>query len=201
MMKRLLFFLFLIAGCMISVQSQEVEAFACKLLKQYPQARLLDIYKSCFQDYMGAEHLVSDTSSARSYLEYEISTTSADDLMPWYYEPCGTEGKHVRVSLRAVHEGIITTDELLDAFVESANTSAHPSIEEWAERWHEMISRIDQMNLEIKDYESDKLFIKELLSKGEYSISHSPDYREAYSPHYRIVERSIFNARFRNRFP
>ncbi len=201
MMKRLLFFLFLIAGCMISVQSQEVEAFACKLLKQYPQARLLDIYKSCFQDYMGAEHLVSDTSSARSYLEYEISTTSADDLMPWYYEPCGTEGKHVRVSLRAVHEGIITTDELLDAFVESANTSAHPSTEEWAERWHEMISRIDQMNLEIKDYESDKLFIKELLSKGEYAISHSPDYREAYSPHYRIVERSIFNARFKNRFP
>ena len=126
MMKRLLFFLFLIAGCMISVQSQEVEAFACKLLKQYPQARLLDIYKSCFQDYMGAEHLVSDTSSARSYLEYEISTTSADDLMPWYYEPCGTEGKHVRVSLRAVHEGIITTDGKLRGFkIAEANGRFH----------------------------------------------------------------------------
>ena len=26
----------------------------------------------------------------------------------------------------------------------------------------------------------------------KYAISHSPDYREAYHPHYRIVERSIF---------
>ena len=35
-----------------------VEDFVNELLREYPKARLLDIYKSCFQDYMGAEHLV-----------------------------------------------------------------------------------------------------------------------------------------------
>jgi len=37
-----------------------------------------------------------------------------------------------------------------------------------------------------------KQFIDSILSVGKYAISHSPEYREAYRPHYRIVERSIF---------
>jgi len=31
-----------------------------------------------------------------------------------------------------------------------------------------------------------------LLSSSKYAISHSQDYRNAYHPHYRIVERNIF---------
>lgn len=38
----------------------------------------------------------------------------------------------------------------------------------------------------------DKAFIDSILSVGRYAISHSPEYREAYHPHYRIVERGIF---------
>ena len=37
-----------------------------------------------------------------------------------------------------------------------------------------------------------KQFIDSILTVGRYAISHSPEYREAYRPHYRIVERSIF---------
>lgn len=33
-------------------------------------------------------------------------------------------------------------------------------------------------------------FVRHQLS--EYATSHSVDYREAYHPHYRIIERSIF---------
>ena len=65
-------------------------------------------------------------------------------------------------------------------------------MEQWGKRWHEMISIIDRMNLGLPHYDEDKQFIEQVLAMGKYAISHSPEYREAYSPHYRIVKRDIF---------
>ena len=113
-------------------------------------------------------------------------------LLPSYFEPCGVEGRYVRVSLLTVLEGKISAEKLLDAFVRSANDPARPSVEQWGERWHEMISIIDRMNLGLPHYDEDKQFIEQVLAMGKYAISHSPEYREAYSPHYRIVKRDIF---------
>ena len=48
------------------------------------------------------------------------------------------------------------------------------------------------MKLDLPKYQEDTQFIDSVLSVGKYAISHSPEYREAYHPHYRIVERSIF---------
>ena len=170
---------------------QEVETFVSGLLNTYPQARF-DVYKSCFQDYMGAEHLVADTASARGYLERELSTTCVEDLLPWLYEPCGTGGRYVRVSLRAVHQGLITADELLNAFIASANSPQRPSVDQWAEQWHVIANKIDGMRLDLKQFEQDKELIDSVLNQGQYALSHSQEYREAYNPHYRIVRRDIF---------
>ena len=192
MFKRIMSIIIMGTCCMVGY-GQQVEDFVTALLKQYPEARLLDVYKSCFQDYMGAEHLVSDTASVRSYLEHELATTDIEDLMPWYWEPCGINGNYVRVSLRAVLEGFIPADTLLDAFIASANGGEQPSVQSWTERWHDIIKIIEGMGRTIPHYEQDKQFIEGVLSQGQYAISHSQAYREAYHPHYRIVSRSIFN--------
>ena len=175
-----------------SMSAQDIVGFVNRQMKSYPQSRLLDIYKSCFQDYMGAEHLVSDKDRVKAYLDEELNTTTLDELMPWYYEPCGIDGNYVRVSIRAVKEGIMTEDLLLDAFIRSANNPRRPTIEAWRDRWHEIIGTIDEMHLNLPNYLEDKQFIDSVLSKDKYAISHSPEYREAYHPHYRIVERGIF---------
>ena len=176
----------------LMIQGQEVEGFVSGMMERYPQARLLDIYKSCFQDYMGAEHLVGDSESARAYLEQELTTTDATALQAWYYEPCGIQGRYMRVSLRAVIDGKISADKLLDAFVRSANDPERPSVEQWAKQWHEIIGIIDGMTLGLPQYDEDKQFIEQVLEMGKYAISHSPEYRQAYAPHYRIVKRDIF---------
>ena len=176
----------------VAVSAQDNRGFINRQLQNYPKSRLLDIYKSCFQDYMGAEHLVSDRQRVKAYLDEELNTTSLDDLMPWYYEPCGIEGNYVRVSLRTVKEDIIQENLLLDAFIRSANNKERPSVDSWREQWHKFIGTIEQMNLNLPSYSEDKQFIDSILSAGKYAISHSPDYREAYHPHYRIVERNIF---------
>ena len=178
--------------CSIALQAQDIEGFVHRQLHTYPQSRLLDLYKSCFQDYMGAEHLVSDRQRVKAYLDEELSTTTLDDLMPWNYEPCGIDSNFYRVSIRTIKENVISEEMLLNAFIRSANTPKRPSVEEWSERWHVIIDAIDQMQLGLPNYQQDKAFIDSILSAGKYAISHSPEYREAYRPHYRIVERSIF---------
>ena len=193
-MTRRIIAIFVMASCMTSflLQAQEVETFVSGLVRQYPEARLLDIYKSSFQDFMGAEHLVNDKESARAYLEQELATTEPESLLPWYYEPCGTGGRYVRVSLKAVIDGKITADALLDAFVRSANDPERPAVAQWANRWNTMIGVIDTMGLDLPHYDEDKHFIEQVLEMGKYAISHSPEYRDAYAPHYRIIRRDIF---------
>ena len=190
-MRRILLLSF---SLMLSIfaSAQDIQTFVQKQMETYPKSRLLDIYKSCFQDYMGAEHLVSDRQRVKAYLDEELQSTSLDSLMTWLYEPCGVDGRYVRVSIRAIKEGLIKEDMLLDAFIRSANTSERRSIESWRDRWHVIIGTIEQMQLLLPNYDIDKQFIESILSVGKYAISHSPEYREAYHPHYRIVEKSIF---------
>ena len=175
-----------------AAMTQDTNGFASRQMQAYPKSRLLDIYKSCFQDYMGAEHLVSDRQRVKAYLDKELNETALDDLMPWYYEPCGTDSSYYRVSLRTVREGIVTENVLLDAFVRSANSEKRPTVDSWKDRWREIVGTIDQMQLGLPRYQQDKAFIDSVLSVGKYAISHSPEYREAYRPHYRIVSRRIF---------
>ena len=190
-MRRILLLSF---SLMLSIlaSAQDIQTFVQKQMETYPKSRLLDIYKSCFQDYMGAEHLVSDRQRVKAYLDEELQSTSLDSLMTWLYEPCGVDGRYVRVSIRAIKEGLIKEDMLLDAFIRSANTSERPSVESWRDRWHVIIGTIEQMQLQLPNYDKDKQFIESILSAGKYAISHSPEYREAYHPHYRIVEKGIF---------
>ena len=176
----------------IFASAQDIQTFVQKQMETYPKSRLLDIYKSCFQDYMGAEHLVSDRQRVKAYLDEELQSTSLDSLKTWLYEPCGVDGRYVRVSIRAIKEGLIKEDMLLDAFIRSANTSGRPSVDSWRDRWHVIIGTIEQMQLQLPNYDKDKQFIESILSAGKYAISHSPEYREAYHPHYRIVEKGIF---------
>ena len=178
--------------CSIVLHAQDIEGFVHRQLQTYPQSRLLDLYKSCFQDYMGAEHLVSDRQGVKAYLDEELNTTTLNDLMPWNYEPCGIDSNYYRVSIRTIKENVISENMLLDAFIRSANTPKRLSVEEWSKRWHVIIGTIDQMQLGLPYYQQDKAFIDSILSVGRYAISHSPEYREAYHPHYRIVECGIF---------
>ena len=198
-MKVILFFCAMLFPYMLP--AQDIRGFVSRQMETYPESRLLDIYKSCFQDYMGAEHLVSDRQRVKAYLDEELQTTSLDDLMPWYYESCGVNGQYIRVSIRAIKENLITEDLLLDAFIRSANSEKRPSVESWRDEWHKIIGTIDQMEIGLSRMGQDRAFIDSILTVGKYAISHSPEYREAYRPHYRIVEKGIFEREIKPLLP
>ncbi len=152
---------------------------------QYPLATLQDVYKTCYQDYFGAEHLVGDTASARLYLQRELEQCRATDLslMP-KREPTGFRHRFCRVNLSCVTEGELTEKELLTLFLEAAG---HDNAfgDQWAEEW----SKIEGIAIEVCPAWADPTLQSELreAAQGRPAVRHSEAFREAYNPHYRIV--------------
>lgn len=64
--------------------------------------------------------------------------------------------------------------------------------------WKDLLRLIGEMPLDFTAYyDEDKQYIDSILSAGKYAISHSPDYREIYHPHYRIICKDIFERELR----
>ncbi len=182
----------LIAACS---RPSDVRRALTKQLETYPASTVQDVYKTFYQDRFGSEHMIRDTAAVRRYLSYELEVAASDSIPNPYYEPTGAEGRFVRVFLRGVNEGLITEEELLDAFLKSAKPTAQPE-QTWAEQWAQILACLDKNQLEQLDPDS---VLPELqtAAETERAVHHSNSYRQAYHPHYRIVERSIFERELR----
>ena len=159
-------------------------------LSEYPHSTLRDLYKNFFQDRFGPGHLIPDTAASGNYLRYELA--SFDKATGPYYEPTGWEGCFYRVNLSVIKENRVPYDVFFDAFVRSVNQIIPPTIEQWKTEWLVIESVIQTMNLSLPDYETDRQEIIEMLEHGEYVMHHSPQFELHYSPHYRIIEKKIF---------
>lgn len=173
---------------------QVVDAMAVRLavdrqLAAYPASTMQDVYKNFYQEHFGPEHIISNVDAARGYLVEEINNCG-DDVSRLYYESIGVEGAYVRVHLSAVAHALITAGQLLDAFVLSANACPEPSFP-WAEKWKAIVEVIKEMDVKIAG--DDQLLEQlEKASLSNQAVHHSRDFNDAYHPHYRIVERHIF---------
>ena len=173
--------LILALACSFSLFGQSIDTLAVRSaierqLVTYPESTLQDIYKSFYQEHFGPGHIISDTASARRYLMRELSS----------------QGDYVRVYLSAVADSLITVEQLLDAFVRSANSWQEPTIS-WLEKWEAIVSIIQANKMEIEGFETDLSLLTE-AARNSQAVHHSRRYNEAYHPHYRIVERSIFES-------
>ena len=166
-------------------------------LQDFPQSRLQDIYKSFYQSYFGAEHLITDTMSVRAYLREEIAVATTDTVANPYYEPTGANRQFVRVYLRCITENYITEQQLFDAFLHSAQPEQR--METWHRLWlGEIVPAAREAGLDFSQEELDGLTNASRLNRA---VRHSDDYRNAYHPHYRIVERHVFEKRIKPYIP
>ena len=185
-------------ACSFSLFGQSIDTVAVRSaierqLASYPESTLQDIYKSFYQEHFGPGHIISDTASARRYLMSELSEMG-ETSMP-YFEPTGSQGDYIRVYLSAVSDNRITAEQLLDAFVRSANSKQEPTVS-WLEIWEAIASIIKANKMEIEGFETDLTLLNE-AARNNQAVHHSRRYNEAYHPHYRIVERGIFERELR----
>jgi len=190
-MRKLL--LVLALTCSFSLFGQSIDTVAMRSaierqLATYPESTLQDIYKSFYQEHFGPGHIISDTASARRYLMHELS--EMDETSSPYFEPTGSQGDFVRVYLSAVADSLITAEQLLDALIKSANSWQDPTVS-WLEKWEAIVSIIQANKMEIEGFEADLPLLTE-AARNNQAVHHSLRYNEAYHPHYRIVERGIF---------
>ena len=185
--------LILAIACSFNLFGQSIDTVAMRSaiemqLVTYPESTLQDIYKSFYQEHFGPGHIISDTASARRYLMRELSEMGKTQSP--YFEPTGCQGDYVRVYLSVVADSLITAEQLLDAFVRSANSRQDPIVI-WLEKWEAIISIILANKIELEDFETDLPLLTEAAQNNQ-AVHHSRRYNEVYHPHYRIVERSIF---------
>ena len=190
-MRKLL--LILALACSFNLFSQTIDTAAVRSaierqLATYPESTLQDIYKSFYQEHFGPGHIISDTTSARRYLMKELSEMG--ETQSPYFEPTGSQGDYVRVYLSAVADSLISAEQLLDAFIRSANSRQEPAVS-WMEKWEAIVSIIQANKMEIEGFETDLPLLTEAAQNNQ-AVHHSHRYNEAYHPHYRIVERGIF---------
>ena len=191
MIRNLLLILVLV--CSISLFGQSIDTIAMRSaierqLVTYPESTLQDIYKSFYQEHFGPGHIISDTATARRYLILELSEMGKT-ASP-YFEPTGSQGDYVRVYLSAIADSLITAERLLDAFIRSANLWQEPAAS-WLDKWEAIVSIIQTNKMEIRNFETDLPLLTKAAQNNQ-AVHHSLRYNEAYHPHYRIVERGIF---------
>ena len=190
----------LLGGC----QADPVQKAISRQLADYPETRVLDIYKSFCQDNLGPEHLIANVESARNYLETELQTYREDLTAARYtvpsrrYVPVGDQGNYIRVDLSTVLDGILTPEAYLDAFVRSANEGKKLTPEQWIAKWQAITEVIRHHFPEIPDAEKDLAALDAMIAEGHLIISHSAAFRDTYHPHYRIIARDIFEKKMKS---
>lgn len=172
-----------------TIPEDSVRSLCEYMVTVYPKATLQDLYKTCYQDFFGAEHMISDTASARAYLHQEYmqalewSKHNNTDSLP-NMEPTGFRHRFIRLylyydwSLMA-----ITEDTLFDLFLHAGEIG--PAHDNWAEEWRQIEQIALQFHSEWQNEELQAL-LRQAASNNQ-AVHHSAAYREAYHPHYRIA--------------
>lgn len=173
-----------------SNQAARIEQAVREELRLHPAATLQDLYKFFFQGAYGPGHMIPDAAAARRFLEMELHASTDFDSVLW--QPVGVHGEYVRVNLKLVKEGIIPAEDLLAAFVQSANAASPPALAEWQKEWQTILAVIAAVAPALPAFAEEKAAVEQKLARGEFVGHHSEGYEQRYHPHYRLVSRAEF---------
>lgn len=193
MRKYLILIILLLVAPLVDMQAvnkKQVRLAVSRQMQQYPASTLQDIYKNFFQDRFGPGHIVADTARAGAYLREELKQVTRMDVP--MYEASAERAAYYRVSLAAIKSGLVSYEVFFSAFIRSVTALPGVDVSDWAKEWASIEKIIRSMSLDLPNYEEDALAIEALLAQGYYALHHSKAYNLHYQPHYRLIEKKIF---------
>ena len=168
----------------VQVPEEAVRTLCTYMLSTYPQATLQDLYKTCYQDFFGAEHLMQDTAAASKYLHYELEQMTNDEVVMPMCEPTGFRHRFKRINLALVRRGEMSEEKLLQLFIEAAGkeNSLHDN---WSDEW----AQIETIALQVHPtWQNEELqAVLHEAAANNQAVRHSESFRNTYKPHYRII--------------
>ena len=172
-----------------TIPEDSVRSLCEYMVTVYPKATLQDLYKTCYQDFFGAEHMISDTASARAYLhrEYEqslelsrqvdLSSLPVEELTGFRHR-CRRMYLYYDWSLMEIPEEVI-----FQSFLQAG--SIGPVHDDWYGEWCQIEAIALQFHSEWQDEELQNLLHQAAINNQ--AVHHSAAFRENYHPHYRII--------------
>jgi hypothetical protein len=153
-------------------------------LNRYPLMEIQDLYKLAYQAALGAEHAALTRDAMHNYLMQELSGLVEGPAEP-PVDPISPDGRILRVHLRPFIQAGGNPLKLSRAFWEGAQVYKG-SLELLAQFWFEVKQQAEAGEIPFKSRDLEEYFIER--RNGEFQpVHHSPAYREAYKPAYRVI--------------
>ena len=139
-----------------------------------------DAVKLIYQNEFGGGHLIRDEQACLNYLRREYAAVEKDPTAP-LYEDIGNG--IVRVNLTALKEEDL--GQLGKAFIDSA--AKHKGTLDSFLNKLEVLQTLTSEGVFAFDLDALNAYLSEYKAAGYPAVSHSPEYRQAYKPAYRII--------------
>ena len=157
--------------------------------ERYSELSVEDLYKLLHQAVAGPGHAIERPEMARAWLDREWSELRDPVEDEPVFEPLTADGRLVRVNLRPWRSSGREREQVLTAFLKTAE-AVSPSPEEIRSSMDAVRACSGSLAGEagIPAAQVDSLFAQ-LAIEGYPAVHHSPGYRRAYAPAYRVVLR------------
>jgi len=164
---------------------EELRAILIAHAKRYPLMQPTDAVKLIYQNEFGGGHLIRDEEACLNYLRREYTSVTKDSTVP-LYEDIGNG--IVRVNLAAVKPEDL--EQLGKAFIDSA--AKHKGTMDRFLNKLEVLRKLANEGVFNFDTNALNAYLSEYEAAGYPAVSHSPEYRQAYKPAYRIIRKAYF---------
>ena len=164
---------------------EELKAILIAHAKRYPLMQPTDAVKLIYQNEFGGGHLIRDEQACLNYLRREYADLEKDPTAP-LYEYIGNG--IVRVNLAAI--GPEDLDQLGKNFIDSA--ARHKGTMDRFLNKLEVLRKLANEGVFNFDTNALNAYLSEYEAAGYPAVSHSPEYRQAYKPAYRIIRKAYF---------
>ena len=164
---------------------EELKAILITHAKRYPLMQPCDAVKLIYQNEFGGGHLIRDEEACLNYLRREYTSVAKDPTVP-LYEDIGNG--IIRVNLAAVKPEDL--EQLGRAFIDSA--AKHKGTMDRFLNKLEVLRKLANEGVFNFDTNALNAYLSEYEAAGYPAVSHSPEYRQAYKPAYRIIRKAYF---------
>jgi len=145
---------------------------------RYPLSTAQDWYKLIYQGTLGAEHLLQDIQAARQRLQTEWDAVEPQTGAQCVYDAIAPEDRIVRLHLRPLKALGCPVQTLWTAF-EKSTLLPNPEKADFVAMWRRFKQALPAADVEAWDHF--------MASQGYPVCHHSPVFRQAYRPAYRVV--------------
>ena len=158
--------------------AETTKRFLLDQCARYPALRPTDLLKALHQSVFGCGHFVTDEAAGLAYLREEVPSRSG-------VEPL--DGGFCRVHLGVLRETGLRPETLFRLFVLSAQTPCG-TVEALEEKLADLLALAAEGRLPFS-YEETARAVEDWREAGFPACHHSPAFRAAYGPAYRVVRR------------